>query len=87
MSKGKALLEMSDIFVPHPYLGWLFRILPKFRVTMPISSSEKETKYLNWVQLDEPIVVQIDGTSGDGVILKPIKPEKETMDEEESTGI
>lgn len=48
---------------------------------------KKETKYLNWVQLDEPIVVQIDGTSGDGVILKPIKPEEETMDEEESTGI
>ena len=48
---------------------------------------KKETKYLNWVQLDEPIVVQIDGTSGDGVILKPIKPEKQTMDEEESTGI
>ena len=40
----------------------------------------KETKFLNWVQLKEPIVVQINGTSGDGVILKPINPEEEVMD-------
>ncbi len=50
-------------------------------------SIKKETKYLNWIQLDEPIVVQIDGSSGDGVILKPIPPKEEIMDEEESTGI
>ena len=48
---------------------------------------EKETKYLKWIQLKQPLTVQILGTSGEGIIIKPFPPKKEEMNEEESTGI
>ena len=48
---------------------------------------EKETKYLKWLHLKQPLTVQILGTSGNGIILKPLLPKKDAMNEEESTGI
>ena len=47
----------------------------------------KETKYLKWLHLKQPLTVQILGTSGNGIILKPLLPKKDAMNEEESTGI
>ena len=47
----------------------------------------KETKYLKWLHLKQPLTVQILGTSGYGIILKPLLPKKDAMNEEESTGI
>jgi hypothetical protein len=48
---------------------------------------KKETKYLKWITLKKPLIIQIDGSNGKSIILKePIK-EKENLNEEESTGI
>lgn len=47
----------------------------------------KKGKYVDWIQLDHPLHIAIDGVSGLGTIYKPIPPQIEEMDEEESTGI
>ena len=46
-----------------------------------------ETSFLKLVKFDNPLTVYMDGSNGAGRILKPIIPEIEKMDEEESTGI
>ncbi len=45
------------------------------------------TKYTKWIRLNEPVTVTIDGQTGEGVIIKPLNPTAELMDERESTGI
>ena len=45
------------------------------------------TKYIRWIQLDKALNIRIDGSSGAGVILKPKNDFKDTMDEEQSSGI
>ena len=45
------------------------------------------TKYTKWIRLNDPVTVTIDGQTGEGVIIKPLNPTKELMDEAESTGI
>ena len=47
----------------------------------------KKTKYIKWIQLENPLAITIDGQTGDGNIIKPLNPVKETMDEQETTGI
>jgi len=47
----------------------------------------EETEYLAWIKLRKPLVVQMDGLSGKGIIYQPRRPAMEIMDEEESTGI
>ena len=49
--------------------------------------SYKETEYLKWIKLKESLIVQIDGSTGNSVILKKeIKPEN-IINEDESLGI
>ena len=50
-------------------------------------SIKQKTKYIKWIQLEEPLTITIDGQTGDGNIIKPLNPVKETMDEQETTGI
>ncbi len=47
----------------------------------------EETEFLAWIKLEEPLVVQMDGLSGKGIIYKPHEQKEEHMDEEDSTGI
>ncbi len=46
-----------------------------------------ETNYLRHIQFKYPLTVYVDGHSGAGRIFKPVEPEIEQMDEEESSGI
>ena len=48
---------------------------------------KQATKNIRWIELDDPLLIRIDGSSGKGAILKPQTKTKEVMDEEESTGI
>ena len=49
--------------------------------------SYRETEYLKWVKLKESLIVQIDGSTGNSVILKKeMKPEN-IINEDESLGI
>lgn len=51
-------------------------------------SSEKDrSEHLRLLELKHPLYVRIDGSSGEGVVLKPKPPRKEEMDEELSSGI
>ena len=47
----------------------------------------EETNHLRWIKLDHPLFVRIDGSNGEGIVLKPKIPKIEKMDEEQSTGI
>ena len=48
---------------------------------------KKESKYLKWITLSKPLTIQIDGSTGNSIILKePIQTE-ELINENESTGI
>ena len=47
----------------------------------------ESTPHLKLIELENPLFVKIDGSKGHGVILKPIEPQQEQMDEELSTGI
>ena len=49
--------------------------------------TKQSTKYIRWIELDNPMIVHIDGSTGQGKILKPQLEGIEMMDEEESTGI
>ena len=52
------------------------------------NSKEKESsEYLRLIELKYPLYVRIDGSSGEGVVVKPKPPQKEEMDEELSSGI
>ena len=48
---------------------------------------KKKTKSIKWIELKEPLFIQLDGTTGTGIIMKPQEKKNETMDERESTGI
>ena len=50
-------------------------------------NSNKSTKFINWIELDEPLTVSIDGQNGKGEIIKPRKSFKEKMDEQQTSGI
>ena len=47
----------------------------------------KSGKYVDLYQFQTPIITTIDGTNGKGIIYKPKEPNKESMDEEDSSGI
>ena len=48
---------------------------------------KKETTYLKWIQLKEPIAMHIDGSSGKGLILKKEVQQIDLINEDESSGI
>ncbi len=48
---------------------------------------KQATKFIRWIQLEDPLHIRIDGSSGGGVILKPQSKIEKIMDEEESPGI
>ena len=47
----------------------------------------EQTSFVRWVRLDSPITINIDGRTGYGVGVKPLLPQPEIMDEQESPGI
>ena len=49
--------------------------------------SKKSSKFINWIELDEPLTVSIDGQNGNGEIIKPRKSLAEKMDEQQASGI
>ena len=50
-------------------------------------STKQKTKFIKWIQLEKPLTITIDGQTGDGNIIKPLDPVKESMDEQETSGI
>jgi len=48
---------------------------------------KKETKYLKWITLKEPLMIQIDGSTGKAIILKQFIQKEDIIDENESSGI
>ena len=48
---------------------------------------KKTSKYIDWFELENNLIVSIDGQSGHGKIMKPKKIQKEQMDEQETSGI
>ena len=48
---------------------------------------QKIGKYTKWINTDRPLTVTIDGQTGEGLIIKPLEPIQQSMDEQESTGI
>ena len=48
---------------------------------------KKETSYLKWIQLRNPLVMHIDGSSGKGIILKKEVQKNDSINEDESSGI
>ena len=49
--------------------------------------THKETQYLKWIKLKKSLIIQIDGSTGNAVILKEKIQPKEIIDENESLGI
>ncbi len=47
----------------------------------------EKKEFTSWIHLKLPVLVKIDGKTGYGIILKPVDPEVEIMDEQESSGI
>jgi hypothetical protein len=48
---------------------------------------KKSTKFIDWIVLDDPLIVTIDGQNGKGEIIKSQKALDEKMDEQEASGI
>ena len=48
---------------------------------------KQTSKNVRWIELESPLHIHINGSSGEGVIMKPPLKVEEVMDEEESTGI
>jgi hypothetical protein len=48
---------------------------------------KQATKFIRWILLENPLRISIDGSTGEGIILKPQPKLIDEMDEEESTGI
>ena len=48
---------------------------------------KKSKKYTSWIELKDPMTVNIDGQAGKGEIIKPQKAKEESMDEHETSGI
>ena len=47
----------------------------------------ESTKYIDRYRFERPLTITLDGTTGKGVIFQPLNITKESMDEEESSGI
>ena len=47
----------------------------------------EDKTYTTCYNLEHPLRIKIDGTTGNGIILKPIFPELEPMNEQETSGI
>tara|TARA_B110000263_G_scaffold116976_1_gene101964 strand:- start:402 stop:3389 length:2988 start_codon:yes stop_codon:yes gene_type:complete len=45
------------------------------------------TKYIKWIRLEQAFTITINGKTGNGSIIKPLKPSQEIMDENEASGI
>ena len=43
--------------------------------------------YTSWIELDHPLLISINGNTGEGLIANVSDQENEIMDEAESTGI
>ena len=54
---------------------------------IPDDSLVESTKYIDRYRFERPLAITLDGTTGKGVILQPLDITKESMDEEESSGI
>ena len=54
---------------------------------MSKKSLVQSKKYVDWFHFDVPLKIVLDGSTGVGFITKPVIPNKETMDEKDSTGI
>jgi hypothetical protein len=50
-------------------------------------TEKEQTTHLRLLELKHPLFVRIDGSKGEGLILKPKPPKQEQMDEELSSGI
>ena len=48
---------------------------------------KRSKKYTSWIELKNPIAVNIDGQAGKGEIIKFQKEQEESMDEHETSGI
>ena len=48
---------------------------------------KQSTKYIRWIQLEEPLMININGSIGEGCIFKPDRKIIDIMDEGESSGI
>ena len=48
---------------------------------------KQTSKYIRLLELESPLDIHINGSSGEGVIIKPQLEVKAIMDEEESSGI
>ena len=48
---------------------------------------KQSTKYIRWIKLSDPLMIHIDGSTGEGTIMKPQLAPINIMDEAESTGI
>ena len=48
---------------------------------------KRSKKYTSWIELKNPIAVNIDGQAGKGEIIKFQKDQEELMDEHETSGI
>jgi hypothetical protein len=49
--------------------------------------TRKTSKYIDWFELENNLVISIDGQNGHGKIIKPNNTQKEQMDEQETSGI
>ena len=54
---------------------------------IPDDSLVESTKYIDWYRFEGPLNINLDGTTGKGVVFQPLDIIKESMDEEESSGI
>ena len=48
---------------------------------------KKESKYLKWIRLKNPLMIQIDGSNGKAIILKELIQKEDLINENESSGI
>jgi hypothetical protein len=54
---------------------------------IPDDSLVESTKYIDRYRFERPLAITLDGTTGKGAIFQPLDTKKESMDEEESSGI
>ena len=49
--------------------------------------TKKETNFLKWIELSNPLTIQVDGSNGNAFILKKPPKTKETINEDEALGL
>ena len=54
---------------------------------IPDDSLVESTKYIDRYRFEGPLTINLDGTTGKGAVFQPLDIKKESMDEEESSGI